>query len=218
MYVPKHFEETRLDVLHRLMRDQPLATVVTLSADGINANHVPLHLSQPQGRFGALWGHVARSNPMWSDRVQDVEALAIFHGPGTYVSPSWYPTKKEHGRVVPTWNYAVVHAYGPLRVIDDPVWLRGLLEVLVSRHEASSVAPWSISDAPPEFIERMVESIVGFELVISRLTGKWKVSQNQPQENRAAVVDALRQRGDASASEMAELVQEASGDARPSGG
>jgi transcriptional regulator len=215
MYVPKHFEETRLDVLHQLMHERPLATVVTLSAGGINANHVPLLLSQPHGRFGALRGHVARSNPMWNDRLPDVEALAIFQGPGAYISPSWYPTKREHGRVVPTWNYAVVHAYGPLRVIDDPVWLRGLLEALVSRHEASSAAPWSISDAPPEYIERMIESIVGFEIVISRLTGKWKVSQNQPSENRAAVVDALRQRGDASALEMAALVQEASGNAGP---
>jgi transcriptional regulator len=214
MYVPKHFEETRLDVLHQLIRARPLATVVTLSAGGINANHIPLHLSQGQGRFGALWGHVARSNPMWGDRVQDVEALAIFQGPGAYVSPSWYPTKREHGRVVPTWNYAVVHAYGALRVVDDPVWLRGQLEALVSRHEASSTAPWSISDAPPEFIERMVESIVGFEIVISRLIGKWKVSQNQPPENRAAVVDGLKQRGDASALEMAELVRQALHNAR----
>ena len=121
MYVPSHFEETRLEVLHELIHTHPLATVVTLSAGGINANHIPLHLVQSQGRFGALQGHMARSNPMWSDRVAEVEALAIFQGPGAYISPSWYPTKREHGRVVPTWNYAVVHAYGTLRVIDDPL-------------------------------------------------------------------------------------------------
>jgi transcriptional regulator len=211
MYVPPHFEETRLEVLHELIRARPLATVVTLSADGINANHIPLHLCEQQGRLGALRGHVARSNPMWRDRVEDVEALAIFQGAHGYISPSWYPTKREHGKVVPTWNYAVVHAYGPLRVIDDPVWLRELLEVLVRRHEASSIAPWSISDAPPEFIERMIGSIVGFEIVISRLNGKWKASQNQPAENRAGVVEALKQRGDPTAIEMAELVQQASG-------
>lgn len=211
MYVPPHFEETRLEVLHELIRARPLATVVTLSADGINANHVPLHLCEEPGRFGALRGHVARSNPMWADRVEEVEALAIFQGAHGYISPSWYPTKREHGKVVPTWNYAVVHAYGPLRVIDDPVWLRGLLEALVSRHEASSIAPWSISDAPPEFVERMIESIVGFEIVISRLNGKWKASQNQPAENRAGVVEALKQRGDATALEMAQLVKRASG-------
>ncbi len=210
MYVPSHFEETRLEVLHELMRGQPLATVVTLSADGINANHIPLHLCPDQGQFGALRGHVARSNPMWSNLVQGVDALAIFHGPEGYVSPSWYPTKRDHGKVVPTWNYAVVHAYGALRVIDDPIWLRSQLEALVSRHEARSASPWSISDAPPEFIGRMIESIVGFEIVVSRLKGKWKVSQNQPAVNRAGVVDALRQRGDAYAAEMAHLIEEAS--------
>lgn len=210
MYVPSHFEETRLEVLHELMRARPLATVVTLSPDGINANHVPLHLCADQGRFGALRGHVARGNPMWSDRVRDVEALAIFHGPDSYVSPSWYPTKREHGKVVPTWNYAVVHAYGVLRVIDDPAWLRTLLEELVTRFEAQSAAPWSISDAPPDFIARMIESIVGFEIAISRIEGKWKVSQNQPAANRAGAVEALRQRGDAGALEIADLVEKAS--------
>ncbi len=213
MYVPSHFEETRLEVLHSLMRAQPLATVVTLAAEGINANHIPLHLCPDQGRFGALRGHVARSNPIWSDRVQDVEALAIFQGPDGYISPSWYPTKRDHGKVVPTWNYAVVHAYGALRVVDDPAWLRSQLEALVSRHEAQSAVPWSIADAPPDFIGRMIESIVGFEIVISRLQGKWKVSQNQPAVNRASVIDNLRQRGDANALEIARLVEEASRDA-----
>lgn len=210
MYVPSHFEEARLEVLHGLIRAQPLATVVTLSADGINANHIPLHLAAEQGQFGALRGHVARSNPIWSNLVQDVEALAIFHGADAYISPSWYPTKREHGKVVPTWNYAVVHAYGALRVVDDPAWLRSQLEALVSRHEADSAAPWSITDAPPDFIGRMIESIVGFEIVISRLKGKWKVSQNQPAVNRTSVIDALQQREEANALEIAHLVEEAS--------
>jgi transcriptional regulator len=214
MYVPSHFEEARLEVLHQLIQARPLATVITLSAGGINANHVPLHLAPAQGRFGALQGHVARSNPIWSDRVQDVEALAIFKGPDAYISPSWYPAKREHGKVVPTWNYVVVHAYGPLRVIDDPLWLRGQLQALVGEHEASSIAPWSISDAPPEFIERMIGSIVGFEIVISKLVGKWKLSQNQPAANRAGVVDGLTARADADALEVAELVKEASRNAR----
>jgi transcriptional regulator len=214
MYVPPLFEETRLEVLHELIHAHPFATVVTLSAGGINANHVPLHLCRDHGPFGALRGHVARSNPMWSDRVQDVEALAIFHGAHDYISPSWYPTKREHGRVVPTWNYAVVHAYGALRVIDDPVWLRSLLEDLVSRHEARSAVPWSVADAPPEFVARMIESIVGFEIAISRLNGKWKVSQNQPAVNRTGVVDGLRQRGDENALQIAQLVERASSNAR----
>lgn len=210
MYLPEHFEEKRLEVLHALMRAHPLATLVTLATEGINANHIPLLLCEQQDGFGILRGHVARANPMWNDRISNVEALAIFQGSHAYISPSWYPTKREHGKVVPTWNYAVVHAYGPLRVIEDPAWLRGLLEALVREHEASSSAPWSIADAPPDYIERMIGSIVGFEMVVSRLIGKWKVSQNQPAANRAGVVDALSRRGDPEAIRMATLVEEAS--------
>jgi transcriptional regulator len=214
MYIPPLFDEKRLEVLHELIRVHPLATVVTLSGDGINANHIPLHLVAEQGLFGALRGHVARANPMWSDRVDSIDALAIFHGPGAYISPSFYPSKREHGKVVPTWNYAVVHARGPLRVIDDPVWLRSQLEALVSQHEASSKVPWSVADAPPDFIDRMIGSIVGFEIVISKLSGKWKMSQNQPAQNRAGVVEGLRERDDVSALEVAQLVEEASGNGR----
>lgn len=210
MYLPGHFEQPQPEALHALMRAHPLATVVTLSPGGINANHVPLLWSAGPDPFGTLRGHVARANPMWNDRVPDAEALAIFQGADGYISPSWYPTKREHGQVVPTWNYAVVHAYGMLRVIEDAAWLRDLLEALVSRHEASSSAPWSMADAPQEYIERMIGSIVGFEIVISRLIGKWKVSQNQPAQNRAGVVDALLRRGDAEAIWMAALVEEAS--------
>ena len=123
MYLPSHFEESRIGALHEVMRSRPLATIVTLSAGGINANHIPLYLSPESGQYGTLHGHIARSNPMWSDLDQNVEALAIFQGPDSYISPSWYPTKQEHGKVVPTWNYAVVHAYGSLRVFDDAVWL-----------------------------------------------------------------------------------------------
>jgi transcriptional regulator len=214
MYVPAHFEETRLEVLHGLIRARPLATLVTLSSGGIDANHIPLHLEPQAGPFGALRGHVARANPMWSDRVAGAEALAIFHGADGYISPSWYPTKREHGKVVPTWNYVVVHAYGALRVIDDPVWLRALLEALVDRHEASSAAPWSVADAPAEFIERMIGSIVGFEIAVSKLVGKWKLSQNQPAQNRAGVIGALRGSADVDSLEMADLVEKAARDDR----
>ena len=150
MYVPRHFEESRIEVLHELMRARPLATLVTMSAAGINANHVPLHLSPDSGRFGCLRRHVARANPVWQDLVAEVEALAIFHGPQGYISPSWYPSKKQHGQVVPTWNYAVVHAYGTLRVIEDPAWLRSQLEALTARHEAASAEPWAVADAPQD--------------------------------------------------------------------
>src|SRR3989441_4643551 len=214
MYLPKHFEETRVPVLHELIRAHPLGALVVLTSRGLPANPIPFEVEPDPAPFGTLRGHIARANPLWGDFSRDVEALAIFQGPGTYISPSWYPTKREHGKVVPTWNYAVVHAYGALRVIDDPVWLRAQLEALVRRHEAQSAAPWSISDAPPEFIGRMIESIIGFEIAISRVKGKWKVSQNQPAANRAGVVDGLRQRGDTNALEIADLVEEASRNAR----
>ena len=119
MYTPKHFEEPRTEVMHELMRARPLATLVTLTSNGLNANHIPLHLVDTPAPFGTLRGHVARANPLWSDFAKDVEVLAIFHGPDSYITPSWYATKQETGKVVPTWNYAVVHAYGTLRIVDD---------------------------------------------------------------------------------------------------
>lgn len=208
MYLPRHFEESRPEVLRGLMRAHPLATVVTLGADGPQANHVPLLL----GEDGVLRGHVARANPMLADRVEGAQALAIFHGPHSYISPSWYPTKREHGRVVPTWNYAVVHAYGALRVIDDAQWLRDLLRALVAQHEAGLEQPWSMDDAPADYLSQMVASVIGFEIVVSRLIGKWKVSQNQPAANRAAAAAALRRRDPQDfplAAGMAALIEDA---------
>ncbi len=209
MYVPQHFQETRIDVLHEAMRAHPFATVVTLTSDGLNANHIPLLLSVAPDGSGSLRGHVARANPMWSNFSEQVDALAIFQGAHAYVSPSWYPAKREHGRVVPTWNYVVVHAYGPLSVIDDPAWLRARLEELVARHEGSTATAWSISDAPQDFVERMIGSIVGFEIRITRLVGKWKVSQNQTPANRAGAVAGLIERGGADDAQMAALIEEA---------
>ena len=136
MYIPKHFDEPRIEVMHDLVRARPLATLVTLSASGLNANHIPLLLSTEPAPFGVLRGHVARSNPMWSDLAKDVEVLAIFHGPDAYITPSWYASKQETGKVVPTWNYAVVHAYGRLHVIDDASWLRSHLEALTAHNES----------------------------------------------------------------------------------
>ncbi|HIJ87750.1 MAG TPA: FMN-binding negative transcriptional regulator [Desulfuromonadales bacterium] len=208
MYLPSHFEESRSDVLHGLIRSHPLATVVTLSKDGINANHIPLLISPESGQFGVLRGHIARSNSMWSDLVQDVDALAIFQGPDSYISPSWYPTKQEHGKVVPTWNYAVVHAYGSLRIIDNVEWVRNLVESLTNQQEAGFSKPWAVSDAPSDYTDRLIESIVGFEIVISKLTGKWKVSQNQPAQNQEGVVKGLKDRGNNSSLEMATLIEE----------
>jgi len=211
MYLPPHFEESRVEVLHDLVRAYPLATIVTLSTDGLNANHIPLQLSQGPGEFGTLRGHVARCNPLLRDLARSAETLAVFHGPQRYVSPSWYPTKHEHGRAVPTWNYAVVHAYGSLRAVDDPAWLRSLLASLTGEQEAPFAAPWSVSDAPPEFIDQTMGAIVGIEMVVTKLIGKWKVSQNQPAQNQIGVATGLRELGAVSgAPEMAALVEKAS--------
>src|SRR5512139_119794 len=188
MYIPKHFDEPRVEVLHELIRARPLSTLVTLSSGGLDANHIPLHLSNDPAPLGTLRGHVARANPMWSDLANGVEALAIFHGPDAYITPSWYPTKAETGKAVPTWNYVVAHAYGPLRVIDDASWVRAQLEVLTAHNEAAFAEPWNVSDAPRDFIDQLVGAIVGIEIVIRRLSGKWKSSQNQPPQNQACVI------------------------------
>lgn len=209
MYIPKHFEESRIDVLHDLILTHPFSTLVTMSSAGINANHIPFHLIQEAGEYGTLQGHVARANPIWSDLVNDVEALVIFQGPNSYITPSWYPTKQEHGKVVPTWNYVTVHAYGTLRVIDDPVWLRNQLESLTTQQEASFEKPWAVSDAPVEFTNKMINAIVGIEIAITKLTGKWKVSQNQPASNQAGVVQGLESLGKLEATELAALVEKA---------
>jgi len=211
MYLPRHFQQTDIAVLHELIRTRPLATLVTLGSGGLNANHVPLHVDSEPVPLGTLRGHVARANPMWSDLRADVAALAIFHGPQAYVSPSWYPTKQQTGLVVPTWNYVAVHVYGSLRIIDDAAWVRGLLQTLTTEHEAAQPMPWSMSDAPEEFVARMIASVVGIELVISGLSGKYKTSQNQPSENRAGVVHALRAQNTDEARAMAALVESGAG-------
>lgn len=207
MYIPKHFDEPRVEVLHRLIRARPLSTLVTLSSGGLDANHIPLHLTPDPASLGTLRGHVARANPMWSDLAKDVEALAIFHGPDAYITPSWYPTKAETGKVVPTWNYVVVHARGPLRVIDDASWVRAQIEALTAHNEAAFAEPWQVSDAPHDFIDRLVGAIVGIEIVISRLSGKRKISQNQPPQNQANVILGLQATGKAEALEMAALIE-----------
>lgn len=210
MYVPKHFEEPRVEVMHELIRERPLATLVTFGSGGLNANHIPLEIAPEPAPYGTLRGHISRANPLWRDLSMDVEALAIFQGPDAYVTPSWYPTKKEKGMVVPTWNYAVVHAYGALRVIDDAEWLRSLVGRLTDQNEAAFRERWSVSDAPPEYIGKLLGSIVGIEMVLTKLIGKWKVSQNRPTTDREGVVSGLRELDTQDSSLMAELVERAS--------
>ena len=207
MYIPKHFEEPSVEVMHELIRERPLATVVTLSSLGLNANHIPLHLSDGPAPFGVLRGHVARSNPIWKDILTDIEVLTIFHGPDAYITPSWYESKKETGKVVPTWNYAVVHAYGKLQVIDDPVWLREQLEIFTDFNEKLLHQPWTVADAPRDYTDTLISAIVGIEIVISRLSGKWKVSQNQPVQNRESVISGLKSSDTLDSASMAMLVK-----------
>ena len=207
MYLPKHFEETRVDVLHELIRAEPLGALVTMMPGGLDANHIPFEVDPEPAPFGTLRGHVARANPVWRDASPDAEALVIFQGPGAYISPSWYPTKKETAKVVPTWNYVVVHAHGALRVIDDRAWLRTFVERLTNRHEAGRREPWQVTDAPADFIDAMVGAIVGIEVPIARLIGKWKVSQNRPEADRDGAAAGLREDGHAAAAAMAELVR-----------
>jgi transcriptional regulator len=201
MYLPKHFAETDLAVLHDLMRANPLATLVSHGPDGLNANHLPLLLAdgEPCGR---LQGHVARANSLGKRGSVTGEVLVVFQGDESYVSPSGYATKAEHGRVVPTWNYVAVHAYGELRVVDDPHWILAQISALTATNEAVLPQPWAVTDAPADYIEKMLGAIVGIEITITRLLGKWKVSQNQPAENQASLIAAFAARGDP----MADLI------------
>jgi transcriptional regulator len=191
MYIPKHFAEDDVAEMHALMRARPLATLVSHGADGLNANHLPLLLVD-----GKLQGHVARANPLWQAGNVAGEVLVIFHGDDSYISPSGYATKAEHGKVVPTWNYAAVHAYGELRVIDDPHWIFAQISALTAANEVALPQPWAVTDAPADYIEKMLGAIVGIEISITRLLGKWKVSQNQPAVNQASLIAALEKAGD----------------------
>src|SRR5262245_40110580 len=194
MYVPKQFEESRVEVMHELIHAYPLSTLVSLGSGGLRANHIPLEISAEPLPFGTLRGHVARANPIWRDLSADIEALAIFQGPDAYITPAWYPEKQETGKVVPTWNYAVVHAYGSLRVIDDAEWLRSLVGRLTDQHEAAFDKQWRVSDAPQEYIDKLLGAIIGIEMVITKLIGKWKVSQNRRAADQAGVINGLRVR------------------------
>lgn len=199
MYCPAHFAESRPEVLHALLRQHPLATLITVGDQGLNADQIPLIFETAEDGRPVLRGHVARANPMWKTLHSDTAALAIFHGPEAYITPNWYPTKHEHGKAVPTWNYAVVHARGPLHVVHDADWLRRQVESLTHQQESTFAAPWAVSDAPADYIEKMLAAIVGIELTVTSLEGKWKASQNQPEGNREGVIAGLCELGRADA-------------------
>jgi transcriptional regulator len=207
MYIPKSFNESNTEVMHDLIRAHPLSTLVTNSSTGLTANHIPFYLMANE-TYGLLQGHVARANPLWRD-LSNTDVLVVFQGVNTYISPSWYVTKTQTGRVVPTWNYAAVHAYGMLRVIEDAAWLRAQLNALTTQQEARFEQPWVVDDAPLNYTDQLIEhAIVGIEITITRLEGKWKVSQNQPSENQCSVVEALNASNDLRHIEMAQLIQE----------
>ncbi len=190
-YIPPHFEEHDLARLHAAIVAYPFGTVVQSGPDGLVASHVPILLEPGQGDFGRLLFHFARPNPQWRLVQPETEALAIFLGPHAYVSPSWYATKVESGKVVPTWNYLAVHAYGPLEVFEDEPSLRDLVTRLTAEHERRFAERWSPSDAPDDFVSTQLRGIVGLRLPIRRLYGKWKMSQNRPPADRAGARRAL---------------------------
>lgn len=205
MYVPEHFRETRVEVLQAFVERHPLATVVALTAHGLTANHIPLRAQLAGLGSGVLRGHIARANSLWRDLSPGAAVLAVFTGPDAYVSPRWYPSKQQHGKVVPTWNYAAVHVSGTIRFIDDAAWLREFVAALTELHEAASVDRWHVSDAPGDYIDGMLRAIVGFEITVTEVVGKFKGSQNRPAADRTAVAAALRAAG-RSPAELAELV------------
>jgi len=208
MYIPRHNEEKRVPVMRALIVSHPLATLVTLATTGLFASHIPMVLEEDGSEFGVLKGHISRANPQWRDFNPGVEALAIFAGHQHYITPTWYPGTYEHGKEVPTWNYVVVHAYGPLKVIQDEQWLLTNVEKLTSIHEAGSPVPWKVSDAPVDFIQSQLKGIVGLELPIRKLEGKWKVSQNRTEQERDGVVEGLGKLNTPESLAMKALVEE----------
>jgi transcriptional regulator len=208
MYIPKQFAEGRVEVLDALVRAHPFCTLATMGAGGLIASHIPMMLEREGPALGVLKGHVSRANPQWREFTPEVEALAIFMGPEHYITPTWYAEKAETGKVVPTWNYAVVHAYGRLRVVEDTAWLRGHVEALTKTHEAGMPKPWSVDDAPEDFVSAMLKGIVGLELAVTRMEGKWKVSQNRGERDRGRVAEGLGELGTESSRAMKALVEE----------
>jgi transcriptional regulator len=206
MYLPTHFEERRPEVLHALIRREPLGLLVTHGDAGLQANPVPFLLELQTGPQGMLRAHVARANPLWRE-ADGTEVLVVFQGPQAYVSPNWYPSKAEHGKAVPTWNYVTVQARGRLRAIEDPAWLRAFLTTLTATHEAPQPRPWTLEEAPADYIDKLLGAIVGLELEVRSLVGKWKVTQNRPAADREGVAHALAAQGGEAAAMAGQVLQ-----------
>ena len=192
MYQPPHFREDRIEVQHGLIRDYPLGLLITAGAGGLMANPVPFLIDGDGSQLGLLRCHLARANPQWRELIGLEECMVVFHGPQDYVAPSWYATKHETGKVVPTWNYTTVHVWGCPSLIEDTAWLRQQIDDLTALQEGRRSSPWSVNDAPPDYIHAQLKGIIGVEIPISRIEGKWKVSQNLPENDRPGVVEGLR--------------------------
>ncbi len=218
MYTPKAFEVTDLALLQAAMKQSDLATLVTITTRGLVATHLPLMLDETRGEYGSLIGHVSRANVQWKETDPEAEALIIFLGLDTYVTPNWYPAKQETGRVVPTWNYAAIHAYGRLTFFDDTERLRTVVTELTRKHEASFPAPWQVTDAPAVYIDSQLKAIVGFDFQILRLEGKQKFNQNRSVEDRLGVIAGLRELQEERKTEVAELMEEIEFRRGPNGG
>ena len=216
MYIPAHFEQSAPGRLHALIAEHPLGILVTHGANGLNANHLPFELEVHDGALGVLHTHVARANRVWEDLTSGDEVLVVFRGADAYISPNWYPSKHEHHRQVPTWNYMVAHAHGRVTVHQDERYLRGLVGRLTKHHEAAQPRPWRMGDSPQTFINEMLASIVGLEIEIARLVGKFKLGQNKETRDVLGAGQALKARGDhAIADAMLERIAERSDDADP---
>lgn len=205
MYLPASFREDRIEVQQALIRAYPLGLLITAGPGGLMANPVPFLVDAAGTEYGTLRAHIARANPQGRELAALEECLVVFQGPQEYITPAWYATKRENGKVVPTWNYATVHAWGRPRLIDDPVWIRRQIGDLTVQQEQVRADPWQVEDAPEAFVAAQMKGIVGLEIPIARMEGKWKVSQNRPEADRMGVVAGLREQGESSAP-MADLV------------
>jgi len=195
MYQPHAFREDRIEVQHALIRKHPLGLLITAGPAGLLANLFPFLIDADGAEKGTLRLHMARANPQWRELESIEECLVVFQGPQDYVTPSWYATKRATGKVVPTWNYATVHAWGRPRVMNDDGWLRRQIEDLTRSREAQRSAPWAVGDAPEDFVAMQMRAIVGVEIPVSRIEGKWKMSQNRPEADRAGVIAGFRETG-----------------------
>jgi len=209
VYVSRHHRQPDLGASHALIDAHPLGAWVVPGADGLVANHLPFLLDRSRGPFGTLLGHVSRANPVWRQLDAPAPSVVMFQGPQAYITPGWYPGKAEHGQVVPTWNYAVAHAHGIARAIDDEAWLLDLLARLTAANEAGQPVPWQTTDAPETFIRKLTRAVVGIEIPIDRLEGKLKASQDEALQDRQGTVQGLTAVGSENASAMARLVQQA---------